>query len=777
MGIRGLTTYIVRHSDQYLEPHDLHDTYLVIDGNSIASQLYNWHAHCNCAFGGEYDKYAQCVREFFDNLLKCKVVPLVLIDGGYEHKKVNTVYSRLRSKIRTASYFTPSIKMKFFPLMMKEVFKDVMDEKGVKYAQCAFEADDEIAAVARILGCPVLSYDSDFFVYGVLYIPFDTFDNGVVKREKINGYVKKCKIYRVERFLNSFGGLDKSLLPLLATLLGNDYIKRSVFKQFFNNLKLSKLTKKNSNEQQRRIAALLNWLKPYTLNSAVAGVLIRIQSEHRRRVLRKMEAIINGYMNASPSMLIALGFSQEYITEVKSRRVDETFKFQGDLNSPEILEETRIDEVSSESDDEEDEDDDNDDDDDNDEEEMIDEFNEADLSTPNILSSLAPPWFIVEYSRGKFPSYFIDMMYRQLYFCPPQIEDYFYPAAHIISLKIIGVIFQLLTSWRKDVDKNLQYVIRDENKRGIRYELEYCKEIFSHKLPSLNDLNTLPDIIRARILTRSLEMPEKLITDNVSPHWRLYLTTIVYWAQQRHEPLVTNCHVYALLCAMLFGIIDQKVGFYRSQHKFTKKFGSQIRMIIENRKSVENKAENRTNTDITHFYESVTTEDCLLAAPFFISNFNPDAKTLANPKAFNVTTVHSFAQFQSCLKHCMDLNALLGFPFVQTKIAEVYNGTLLYNLYNNFKKRNDIEAYMSVVLKDSLSLLKLFKLLSNAIKEPLNEVFENKVNQKRKRKNRNKQKKVDADESMSCSSGDESSDKNLRFIDANNRFCMLNSME
>ncbi|XP_046743301.1 protein asteroid isoform X2 [Diprion similis] len=663
-----------------------------------------------------------------------------------------------------------------------------MDEKGVKYAQCAFEADDEIAAVARILGCPVLSYDSDFFVYGVLYIPYDTLDAGYVKGRKTNGYVKRCKIYRVKKFLDSFGGLDRSLLPLIATLLGNDYIKRGVFKQFFQNLKLSKLTKKNSNEQQRRIAALLNWLQPYTLNSAVGAVLSRIQKEHRRRIMREMEAVIVGYTNSSPRMLAPLGFSKEYVDEVETNGVNTPFRFQEDFSSLEVLEDSINLEESSKSDyddkDDDQEHDDSNDEDDNDNEydndeddENISDYDEIDLCTENFLSRAAPPWFIDEYSKGQYPPYFIDMMYRQLLFCPPQIEDYFYPASHLGSLKIISVIFELLTSNRKDVKKNLEYVIRDNNNRATRYQLQSCREIFSFHFPPLKDLNTLPLTVRAGILTRTLGTPKEFNADLILPEWRLYLATIIYWSQQGHEPLVTSCHIYALLCSMLFGIIDQKLGFCRSVHKLKAKYNDVIKMNVENRKPLVDKVLFPTNASLIHTGKYVTPEDCFSAANFFIPYFNLPPKISSSPKAFNVTVVHSFSQFQSCLRYSMHLNALLGYPCIQPKVAEVYNGTLLYNLYHNFKKRNSIEAYINVVLKDSPSLLQIFNSLNNAIKTPLATVFEHNVNQKRRRKNKNKSKKVDEDEYMSCASEDEILEKNHPFIDPNNPFCVLNAME
>ena len=99
MGILGLTTYISQRSDLHLQYFELHDSYLVIDGNSLASQLYMNHSKCNCCFGGDYDKYARSIEKFFDSLAKCNITPLVLIDGGIEDKKIATCRSRVRKKV------------------------------------------------------------------------------------------------------------------------------------------------------------------------------------------------------------------------------------------------------------------------------------------------------------------------------------------------------------------------------------------------------------------------------------------------------------------------------------------------------------------------------------------------------------------------------------------------------------------------------------------------------------------------------------------------------
>ena len=278
MGIRGLTTYIAKNSDQYLQPYELEHCNVVIDGNNIACQLYNWVSKCNSAFGGDYDKYANCVENFFNNLLKCEVKPLVIFDGGYETKKIPTVHERLKNKLVTAKsvYSLIQSKLNFFPLFMKDVFMDVLRSLKISFAQSDFEADGEIAAIARKLHCPVLSYDSDFYIFDVLYIPLSSVTLEPVKYiasdNKSTKYFISCKIYRIETFLNSLGGLDKALLPVVAVVLGNDYIEKQVLQNFLSQIKCPK--SRNLNTTQRQIVGILHWLRHETLETAVTKVRI-----------------------------------------------------------------------------------------------------------------------------------------------------------------------------------------------------------------------------------------------------------------------------------------------------------------------------------------------------------------------------------------------------------------------------------------------------------------------------------------------------------------------
>lgn len=174
MGVRGLTGFIARNAELYLTPYELHDCNLVIDGDNLACNLYKDVTGNYSAFGGDYDDFYRAVVNFFVVLAECNIKAYVLMDGGYEQRKLRTVGKRMRGKISVIKRINPCASITVFPVMMKEVFVDAVKDCGVPVMRCVFEADDELAALSRKLKCPVLSYDSDFYIHNVKYIPLIT---------------------------------------------------------------------------------------------------------------------------------------------------------------------------------------------------------------------------------------------------------------------------------------------------------------------------------------------------------------------------------------------------------------------------------------------------------------------------------------------------------------------------------------------------------------------------------------------------------------------------
>ncbi|XP_031836862.1 single-strand DNA endonuclease protein asteroid [Nomia melanderi] len=768
MGIPGLTTFINNRSDRYLEYYELRDTYLVIDGNSVCCQIYNLYAKCNCAFGGDYDKFAQCVSDFFDELLKCNVIPLVLMDGGCEDKKLKTVISRTKEKIRVASFFSPVSQqcMKFFPLLNNLVFKEVLREKNIRHVQCLFEADNAIAAVARILNCPVLSYDSDFYIYGTLYIPFDTLEPHIVKSSDGQSYMKRCKIYRVEYLLNSFKGLSQSMLPLAAILLGNDYVKHGIFKNFFRQLKLRGIGKKRYNHRYYNIEATFIWLSRCTLDKAIIGILSRLRKPTRQKILSLIEININGYTNASADILVPLGFSKEFAAQVTTHSVNRIFKFDGDINNLTYIEETCNEGDGETSEDEEQ----------SDELEILDTSNVSEFISSNALIRKLPVWFLNEFLMARYPSYFMDLLIRRLYVCPVQIEDHHYPSSIVISLKIISLIFALLKSGLENQRNVMRYMIRNCNNKITYHELESSNSILSCAVPSLYNLRNIPLIIRQQIVNNTLGIKDNQCINELLPEWILYIACMKYWTEYQELYRLHKCYAYSLFVSLLFNIIDSKIGKHRNMNYFQKKYDSVIQNTQKKRKASNYKPQYEMNVTIFEAYNDINPDDCLLAAPFFISHFEMDKKLYSNPKKFNRTIVHAFADFQSCLYQTMNLNALLDYPYPQIKIANLLNGTLLYNFCNNFKTRCNIDIYINTVLQSSPSLLRLLHVLLLKVRPLFPQLFQNEVNSQRKqviRRKRVKSNKNEIDSDMEYFSADENLQESS-FYDANNSFSMLN---
>ncbi|XP_043512401.1 protein asteroid-like [Frieseomelitta varia] len=760
MGIPGLTTFVNNHSDIYLEYYELHNTYLVIDGNNVCYSIYNSYTKSNCAFGGDYDNYAQCVTKFFDDLLKCNVTPLVILDGGTEDKKLRTIIQRTRERINAACSFCPLSQenAKSIPLLLKEIFRDVMREKNIRHVQCLFEADNDIASVAKILNCPVLSYDSDFYIYGALFIPFNSLDTNVKKNPNGNGYMKCCKIYKVENLLKSFKGLNQTMLPLAAVLLGNDYVKYKIFKNFFRHLKLRGASNKKRNHRQCCIERTLIWLSKHTLNNAITEVLSRLIKPIRLKILDLIEVNINSYLNISTEILIPLGFPT---TRVNINHLNRNFKFNGDINTLAYIEEG-CKEESSEKEEEDDE------------IEITDIFDEFKSMSKNAAVINLPLWFKNEILMSEYPSYFMDLIVRCSYICPVQVEDCSYPSSVMASLKILSVIFGILKS---PIDDKcyMKYLVRNENRKMKWCTLEVTKIMNMCELPSLFNLKEIPLPIRSKILNNTLGITNMDCINELPPEWMLYVGCIKYWMYQQEYSTFHKYYLYSIFISMLFNIIDSKIGKYRNMHIFQNKYCQIIETIKQERKN-DNYNSYTMDSTIIEAYNEIDHHDCVLAAPFFISHFKINKELYTNPKIFSRYTVHVFAEFQSCVRHAMHLNALLRYPYPHIKIANLFNGTLLYNLSNNFKTRRNIEQYINTILQTSPSLLRLFHIFLLKIKPMFSHVLQDEINPHRKHKKRRKRSKSNKNNSATSDSEYFSADDNLHdpHYDSNNRFSILN---
>ncbi|KAF2898807.1 hypothetical protein ILUMI_07371 [Ignelater luminosus] len=682
MGVRGLTTFIAKSAHKYLKRHELHGTYLVIDGNNIASHLYKWHCTKNDCFGGDYDRYAKVIYDFFKLLDDCNIIPLVIFDGGYEYKKFKTVFSRLRNKVKVVknlnSVTQSSVSM--FPLFLRDVFVDVVLKLKVKSVRCDFEADYEMACLARSLNCPVLSYDSDFYVFDVLYIPFSSFEMNLHKLKNSSGYCIHCSLYQVENFMNIYGGISQSNLPLVATLLGNDYVRRSLFRNFYKHIKSPK-RKQVKSRQQRRIVSVIKWLQNETYDSAVRKILSRLKTNQRRFVAHHIKLITEGYVCKNSKY-------QHYLNIETLKEISQS-NSSSCVDAVEILNDVNVESEGSS------------DDEDSDSSEtssnasdvsvnLIEPEEEFQESTEVFSTDKIPDWFTDKFRRCEYPSGFMDILSKEVYFFIPQLEDYSNVCSHHISVHLLSAINKIL---RSDNKKPLNYVARSENVSIAKYNTPFCKI----KLPTLHEIPYIKSEDTRKILLSilNIKFENVVFLDNLPSNWQLYILSIIYWIKNAN-PAVTYCHVYSMvLCMLVLNIVDPQIGFCRSSTKFLNKFEKKLNAISNSVTVESNHNEDKSKVTFISLINSVTYNDCLLSMKELIKYFEMEEKMKTYLKLYDIHILDCFAQFQSCLLHIKHLNALLNKPYATCLISDFYNGTFLYNICANFMKRNNLDDYMA----------------------------------------------------------------------------------
>ncbi|KAK2869643.1 hypothetical protein Q7C36_001514 [Tachysurus vachellii] len=237
MGVKRLHRYIESNSD-FLKPHCFRESKLIIDGSSLYYSLY-FRSHGDQAHGGDYDDFEKIVTLFFRNLRMCDIEPYVVLDGGDDisGKKFDTLKTRCHERIRKANAVSRGRSGEILPILTKHVFKQILRKLGIPFIQCLAEADWEAAALASEWNCPVLSNDSDFYIFNIEsgFLPIDHFQWRKVSKLRHNSKnFIPTRSYRVLNLCAAFNRMNKYNLSLFAVILGNDYTKldNSAFPNF-----------------------------------------------------------------------------------------------------------------------------------------------------------------------------------------------------------------------------------------------------------------------------------------------------------------------------------------------------------------------------------------------------------------------------------------------------------------------------------------------------------------------------------------------------------------
>lgn len=310
MGVHGLTSYIEGNREN-LTNIKLRNTRLVIDGCSLYFRLY-FTSGLDQIRGGDYDMFAKVVQGFFSALSSCSVSPFVVLDGGMDEtdKKLRTICERAQSKVQEAHSLSQGSNGSVLPLLTRDVFRQVLAELGVPLVQCVSEADFEIASLANHWQCPVLSNDSDFYIFDLPggYLPMTSFEWENVCGKAAERYIP-ARRYTVSRFCSILNNFNKQLLPLFAVVAGNDYTDPKITETFFSRAELPRVPGLRGSISSTRINGFFMWLLASdSLEEALEDVLHILGGRQTGKFRNQIIAGMQDYQ-LPPTSVLAQFFS------------------------------------------------------------------------------------------------------------------------------------------------------------------------------------------------------------------------------------------------------------------------------------------------------------------------------------------------------------------------------------------------------------------------------------------------------------------------------------
>ncbi|XP_061663396.1 protein asteroid homolog 1 isoform X2 [Syngnathoides biaculeatus] len=317
MGVHGLTTF-VEGNRHFLYNVRFRGSRLVVDGSSLYFNLYLKHG-LDRQHGGDYDAFASLVHEFFAALEVCGIEPYVVLDGGSDpsNKKFDTLQQRLQSRIKEAENMSQGRNGSVLPILTRQVFIEVLIREGVSLVQCLAEADWDIACLAHEWRCPVLSNDSDFFIFDLPggYLPLNFFQWTNVNERLPHPYIP-ARCYTTDGLCHFYGGMNPELLPLCAVLTGNDYGAPSEAERL-----LSLIDRRTGSHKSpsSRIDVLLQWLSSFSSSAEALAEVRRLMRENGGRnkkhgLSSKLQAAMKEY-HVPPQSPLNCWFADNMVPE------------------------------------------------------------------------------------------------------------------------------------------------------------------------------------------------------------------------------------------------------------------------------------------------------------------------------------------------------------------------------------------------------------------------------------------------------------------------------
>jgi hypothetical protein len=221
MGIPGLTKFMNDHFTGWVRVSSKNWDKVVVDGSNLFHKLYD--GECTWLLGGEYKWFGDRVKRFFVDLKTHFKEPIVVLDSGsfrcgkmkerHSPQELDNRMTKMRDLQDQDGWECRPRRILGTSHMLIAVLKDVLRDLGISLYAVESDADGVIAGLANHYQCPVLSSDSDFFVFPLA--------EGYIQLEHWQKDKNNAGMFNVCRFMEQFS-LTRKQCFLIPVKLGND---------------------------------------------------------------------------------------------------------------------------------------------------------------------------------------------------------------------------------------------------------------------------------------------------------------------------------------------------------------------------------------------------------------------------------------------------------------------------------------------------------------------------------------------------------------------------
>src|SRR6218665_1324243 len=330
MGVKGLLTLVLENRKQLLKLTKLKDTSLIIDGHGICHILSESINPKSDYFGGNYDECAHMCESFFEKLINCNITPYVFFDGVQDENKIKKTLHRLeerteRQRLISEGRSLEEENVRMLPILAYEAFKSVLIGLKIRHRTCTWESDPQMAAFALKLACPVLTTDSDFFIYNIPsgVIVVNHLDLSNFKKCRKTGNYLEVEMYHISTFMFQIGleEEDYAMIALLATVLGNDRMK--CFLRFFDEANLpAKCNNLTDTTAKKRVLKTLGWLQSkQKLSIAISDLVSYYDGTEREQLERSITRSIEAYTEPTVEIALSAGLPEWFVENFRECKI------------------------------------------------------------------------------------------------------------------------------------------------------------------------------------------------------------------------------------------------------------------------------------------------------------------------------------------------------------------------------------------------------------------------------------------------------------------------